>query len=130
MWKRVAAGVSLGLWIMGCLSMTTADRVLQNETAETLRTKITEGKTTKPEIKALFGAPSQVSFTTNGLEIYHYEVTEAKARLLNVVPVPTLGVHGYKGTKKALEVVFDKHDVVTHYSLATSAVEVRPGLSN
>lgn len=126
MWKCVAASVSLGLCVMGCLSIRRGDRVLQQESTETLGTKIVEGKTTKPEIKALFGLPSQISYSANGLEIYHYEWTVAKARLLDVLPVALLGPPGYEGTTKSLDVMFARNNVVTHYSLATSAVALRP----
>ena len=124
--KIVASFLLLCLFLTGCIS--TGNRVLKSETSETLGAKIVEGKTTKQEIKTMFGEPFQVSFTDSGMEIYHYEFTEAESKAINFVPVLNLFDSGYEGTKKSLVVLFDKNNVVTRYSLDTSAVDIRRGL--
>ena len=107
---------------------TAGNRALKNETTETMSTKIVEGKTTKQEIRSMFGQPFQVSFTDSGLEIYHYELTELQSNVINFIPVVNLLDSEYDGTKKTLTVLFDRSDVVVRYSLEASTVNVRRGL--
>ena len=113
-------------FFVGCAS--TGNRVLKTETPATLNTKITEGRTTKSEVRTTFGNPSNVSFTDSGLEIYHYEFTELESKVTNFIPIMDLLAGGYDGTKKTLTVLFDRNDVVSRYALETSPVEIRQGI--
>ena len=102
---------------------TSGTRALKDVTSETLHIRITEGKTSKEEVRGMFGAPTQISFTDNGSEIYRYELTELQAKAVNYVPVVNWFAYGYTGTKKSLTVLFDKNDVVTRYTLDEAPVD-------
>jgi len=123
---RIFACCCMMLFFIGCLS--TGNRVLKTETPTTLNTKIAEGRTTKAEVRTVFGNPSSVSFTDSGLEIYHYEFTELESKVTNFIPVVDLLAGGYDGTKKTLTVLFDRSDVVNRYTLETSPLEIRRGV--
>jgi outer membrane protein assembly factor BamE (lipoprotein component of BamABCDE complex) len=114
------------LVIAGCASV--GNRALRTETSQTLDAKIVEGKTTKQEVRTMFGSPQNTSFTDSGLEIYHYEFSELESKAVNFVPVVNLFARGFDGTKKTLTVLFDRDDVVTRYSMETSPVDIRAGI--
>lgn len=119
------------LLITNC-STTSGKRMLKDETMETLHDKIFENKTTKEEIRGMWGPPNETLFTDGGSEIYRYELTELQAKALNYVPVANWFAYGYTGTKKSLTILFDKNDVVSRYTLDESPVDTtqRGNLSN
>ena len=104
-------------------STTSGKRMLKDETVGTLHNKIFQGKTTKEEIRGMWGPPNETSFTDNGSEIYRYELTELQAKAINYVPVANWFAYGHTGTKKSLTVLFDKQDVVSRYTLDESPVD-------
>lgn len=108
--------------VLTSCSTTSGKRMLKNETTGTLQNKIFEGKTTKAEIREVWGPPNETSFTDNGSEIYRYELTELQAKAVNYVPVANWFAYGYTGTKKSLTILFDKNNVVTRYTLDQSEV--------
>ena len=68
--------VVLGLFT-GCA--TVGNDSLKDENEQTIASKITEGKTTMGEVKAMLGNPMSTSFTDGGLEVWRYEISHMSA---------------------------------------------------
>jgi outer membrane protein assembly factor BamE (lipoprotein component of BamABCDE complex) len=112
----------------GCASAGNAS--LKKETESTVATKIVEGQTTKPQIRAMFGSPASTSFTDGGLEIWKYDFAKMKADGVNYIPIVNLFGSSASGMKKELVVLFDDKDVVKRFSMSESPVTVKTGLFN
>ena len=112
----------------GCASV--GNQALKSESETSVHAKITEGKSTKDEVKAIFGAPMKTSFTDGGLEIWNYEFTNVSADAISYVPIVNLFAHSASGTKKELVVMFNKSGVVERYAMNESAVSMKSGLAN
>ena len=64
--KKMALAVALAVTLAGCAS--SGNQKLKSETETSVQSKIHEGKTTKVEVKTLFGSPDAVSYTDGGNE--------------------------------------------------------------
>lgn len=114
--------------IAGCASV--GNEQLRNETEISIQGKIVEGKTTKSEIRSIFGSPLKTSFTDGGLEIAMYEFTNVSADAISYVPIVNLFGASASGKKKELVILFDKSGVVQRYSMSESEVKQKTGLFN
>ena len=63
--------VLIGATATGC-TYTNGNKALRGVTATSIAEHIKRGVTTREEIKALFGEPSNVSYIDNGLEAWTY----------------------------------------------------------
>lgn len=117
--------LTITFFITGCAS--SGNQTLKNETEESVKTKIIENKTTKSEVKSLFGSPDSTSFTDNGKEIWKYVLVDMKADTVNYIPIVNLFGSSASGTKKELVIMFNG-DVVYRYSMSESDHAVKTGL--
>jgi outer membrane protein assembly factor BamE (lipoprotein component of BamABCDE complex) len=125
----VAAAIAVGvLTLAGCAG--TGNDSLRSETESTVSTKIVQGKTTKEEVRNMFGSPMKTEFTDGGLEIWHYELTKVHADAVSYIPVINLLGSSASGQKKELVVLFDTNNVVKRYSMSESAVSQKTGIFN
>jgi outer membrane protein assembly factor BamE (lipoprotein component of BamABCDE complex) len=113
---------------MGCAS--TGNEKLRTESESTVQQKIVEGKTTKSEVRTMFGSPLKTSFTDGGLEIWTFEFSKVSADAVSYIPIVNLFGGSASGTKKELVVMFDKANVVQRFSMSESAVQQKTGLFN
>ena len=116
------------LTLVGCAS--NGNESLRKETEVSIGTKLTEGKTTKVEVRKMLGSPLKTSFTDGGLEISTYEFDNVTSDAINYVPVLNWLGSSASGTKKELVILFDKSNVVQRYSMSESDVKVKTGLYN
>lgn len=116
------------LLVAGCAS--TGNETLRKETETSVQQKMIEGKTTKAEVKAMFGSPLKTTFTDGGLEIWTYELTKAHADAVNYIPLVGLLGGSASGVKKELVVLFDENDVVKRFSMSESPVKTKTGIFN
>ena len=116
------------LTLVGCASK--GNESLRKETELSIGTKLTEGKTTKTEVRKMLGSPLKTSFTDGGLEISTYEFDNVTSDAINYVPVLNWLGSSASGTKKELVILFDKANVVQRYSMSESDVKVKTGLYN
>ena len=114
--------------LAGCAS--TGNQALKSESETTVQQKLSLGKSTQDDVKALFGAPMSTSFTDGGAEIWHYEFTYMKDDAISYVPIVNLFAKSATGTKKDLTVLFDSAKVVQRYSLTEADVKSKFGLMN
>ncbi len=121
-------GLALALVLPGCMS--SGNESLRKESEQSVSTKIVEGKTTKAEIKAIFGSPLKTTFTDGGLEIYTYELSKVSADAINYIPLVGLLSGSASGTKKELVILFDDKGVVKKFSMSESPVKTKTGIFN
>ncbi len=121
----VLAAISL---ISGCAS--TGNENLRKESEATVATKIVEGKTTKAEVKSIFGSPTRTSFTDAGNEIWNYDFSNVSADAISYVPIVSMFGGTASGTKKELVVMFDQNMIVKRFSMSEAAVVSKTGLFN
>lgn len=114
--------------ISGCAS--TGNETLRQESETTMSQKILEGKTTKDEVRKMFGSPFKTSFTDGGLEIWNYEFSNVSADAVSYIPIVSMFGGSSSGKKKELVVMFDSQNVVKRFSMSESDVKHKTGLFN
>lgn len=118
----------LVILLTGCASA--GNETLRKESETTVTQKIIEGKTTKADIRGMFGSPVKTSFTDGGLEIWNFEFTNVSADAISYVPIVNLFGASASGKKKELVVLFDQNATVKRYSMSESNVTQKTGLFN
>lgn len=122
--KKMALAVALAVILTGCAS--SGNQKLKSETETSVQSKIHEGKTTKVEVKTLFGSPDAVSYTDGGNEIWKYSFAKVKVNGTSFIPFYGLFHNGTNGTKKELTILF-KDNTVQKYTMAESAINTKSG---
>lgn len=122
--KKMALAVALAVTLTGCAS--SGNQKLKSETETSVQSKIHEGKTTKVEVKTLFGSPDAVSYTDGGNEIWKYSFAKVKVNGTSFIPFYGLFHNGTNGTKKELTILF-KDNIVQKYTMAESAINTKSG---
>lgn len=121
--------LALGLVsLSGCASA--GNESLRRETEASVASKMTEGVTTKSQVRSMFGSPAKTSFTDGGLEIWTYEMEKLKADAVSYIPVVNWFGSSASGMKKELVVLFDERGVVRRYSMSESPVTQKTGIFN
>ena len=116
------------LTLLGCASK--GNESLRKETEMSIGSKLTEGKTTKTEVRQMLGSPLKTSFTDGGLEISTYEFNNVTSDAINYVPILNWLGSSASGTKKELVILFDRANVVQRFSMSESNVKTKTGLYN
>jgi outer membrane protein assembly factor BamE (lipoprotein component of BamABCDE complex) len=87
----------------------------QRETQESINQKITKGKTTKADVKSMFGEPVSTTSKERGAEEWRYKMASSSS----AVKIP--GFEKFFGSStdkdRTLLVDFDRRGIVTSYSL-------------
>ena len=122
--NKIALAVALAVTLAGCAS--SGNQKLKSETETSVQSKIHEGKTTKVEVKTLFGSPDAVSYTDGGNEIWKYSFAKVKVNGTSFIPFYGLFHNGTNGTKKELTILF-KDNTVQKYTMAESAINTKSG---
>ena len=122
--KKCLISAALAVTLVGCAS--SGNQQLKNEPETSVQSKIQEGKTTKAEVKGLFGSPDAVSYTDGGNEIWKYSFAKVKVNGTTFIPFYGLFHNGTNGTKKELTILF-KDDKVQKYTMAESAINTKSG---
>jgi outer membrane protein assembly factor BamE (lipoprotein component of BamABCDE complex) len=113
--------------LAGCA--TVGNEKMATATQATVSQQITEGKTTKNDVRTTMGDADAVSFTDSGNEIWTYKHARATPKATNFIPVVNWFVRGADVTTRELVVLFDKNNVVTKYTMRETQSEVKSGLA-
>lgn len=125
----IACGAMLAaLALTGCASV--GSESLRKETESTVSQKVVQGKTTKSEVRAMFGSPTKTSFTDGGLEIWNYDFTNLSADAISYVPIVSMFGGSSSGKKKELVVMYDEKDIVKRFSMSEADIHQKTGLFN
>lgn len=116
----------LAFVISGCAS--DGNETLRHETETSVQGKIVEGKTTKVEIKSMFGSPIRTTFTDGGLEMWTYEFSKISMDAVTLISVFVPVGTSASGTRKELVILFDTDNVTKRFVMSESAVKETTGL--
>jgi len=122
------AAAIAAITLSGCASV--GNETLRKESEASVNQKIIQGKTSKDEVRAMFGSPNKTSFTDGGLEIWNYEFNNVSADAINFVPIVNLFGTSASGKRKELVVMFDQDNRVKRYSMSEADVTQKTGLFN
>ena len=126
--RRTVAVAAVIALLSGCASV--GNETLRAESEASVQKKMTEGKTTKAEVRSMFGSPLKKTFTDGGSEIWTYEFSKVSADAVSYIPIVGLFGATASGTKKELVVLFDKSGIVHRYSMSESDVKQKTGIFN
>ncbi|OBU09915.1 hypothetical protein AYY18_18980 [Morganella psychrotolerans] len=112
--------------LSGC-GATAGNKKLANETQESIQTKLISGQTTKAEVKAAFGDPSGVGFTSDKEEQWSYAFANTKIKGKTFIPFYGMFAGGATTKLKQLVIIF-KGDVVDKYTMSDSETDVKNGM--
>jgi outer membrane protein assembly factor BamE (lipoprotein component of BamABCDE complex) len=126
MLRNTISVICIGFLLGGCVSAGNA--TLKDETEASVSDKLTEGKTTMPEVRAIFGSPIATSFTSNGDEIWTYQFSKMQADAVNFIPYVGLFGSSTTGKQKQLVILFNQRDVVKRFSMTDSDVSAKSGI--
>lgn len=102
--------------LIGCATGNTS---IANESADTVQQKIIKGKTTKSDLRAAYGEPSETGINS-GKEYWAYQMAQTSAK--GYLPFASL-VTGSNGiTGKYLRITFDKKGVVESFDLTETKI--------
>lgn len=124
--SSIFLAVVTALFLAGCAS--SGNVVLKDETSKTVAQKIKKGKSTKDDVRGVYGDPYTTSFTDSGNEIWKYEFVKAHMTASSFIPVVSMFKSGSEGNKKELVVMFDSRGIVKNFSMSTSKVNYNNGL--
>src|SRR5205823_5933289 len=83
--RQIILATALALGLAGCASG--GNQVLKTQDAATVDQQIVDGKTTKADLRKVYGDPNQTSFTDGGNEIWTYTYASATAMPQNFIPL-------------------------------------------
>jgi len=121
----LVAGI-VSVVLSGCASV--GNQQIADASPETVSAQVVKGKTTQVQVRQLYGAPMNSSFTARGNEIWEYEFSRLHSKPTNFIPYVNLVYSGAEGDKKSLVIFFDKKRIVQQYTINTSKVDVSQGL--
>ena len=126
MTKRILV-IFLALFIANCAKKTNEN--LKKNTDQEISQMVVEGKTTKKEVKEIFGDPNEIKFDKKtGIEKWTYSHTETSMNPLNYIPVTKILI-GQDGKARTFIVEF-KGDVVFTDNAITKDERIKKGLLN
>lgn len=119
--------VLIGATATGC-TYTSGNKALRGVTATSIAEHIKRGVTTREEIKALFGEPSNASYIDSGLEAWTYYAGTTTVDPVNFIPLVNLLGTSMPGTVKYLVILFDENDRVKKYVITDADVGIEGGI--
>lgn len=121
----LAVALCAALFLGACASH--GNQFLKEETADTVKSKLVDGVTTKDEVAAAFGPAQNISFTDGGKEIWTYKLQDMKNDPVNFVPLVNLFGSSYSGHETTLVIIFENDKVLKH-SFSRSEVQTKTGV--
>lgn len=127
--KLIACVAVTALMFSGCALKSGNDALGKMDKTQ-VSNGIKKGKSTKEDVKAIFGDPEQVDLDNNGNEKWTYSYDHRDDKLINYIPYANSLAGGTNDKKKMLVILFSSHGVVKNYALSDSKGETKVGLFN
>lgn len=124
--QKIILVLITSLLLVSCAS--TGNQTLKTESEVSISSKIQQGVTTAPEIKAMFGSPYETTYTDGGLMIWKYRLDDMRSDAVNYIPIVNWFGSSMSGTRKELVVLFDDNDVVKRVNMSESDVKTKSGI--
>ena len=109
------------LLVTACMS--SGNQNLKKYDTNQISTMIIKGKTTKAEVKSIFGDPSDIDFDNHGREKWTYTHTKGSVKASNFIPVVSLFSGGVDTETKKLVIIFNRETGIVEDYLQSSANE-------
>ncbi len=113
--------------LTGCASY--GNQKIKDQTQASISQTLTEGKTTKDEVKTALGNADAVSFTDSGNEIWTYKFTKQTPHARNFIPVVNWFSRGADRKTKEVVIMFDKNNIVSKYTMRESEDVIKAGIA-
>lgn len=113
--------------LAGCAGKT-GNQFLEKTTDAEIATKLIKNKTTKEEVKNLYGDPDDFDLRNNGNELWTYSFRRSSAKGINYVPYVNTFYRGTNDTMRRLKILFNKDGILENYSFAKSEGETKMGV--
>lgn len=113
--------------LMACASG--GNMALKDETKQTVAQKLSVGMT-QDEVKAIYGEPSNVTFTDSGSEVYTYMFTRARAKATSFIPIYGALAGGSNATQNTLTILFGSDNRLKKHTFSSSEQEMNTGVLN
>lgn len=128
--KFTTTGMGLSILLLLSLSgcATVGNESLKNQTASSVQQTLTQGQTTREQLRAALGDPSSVSYTDSGMEIWTYQYARSVPRAQSFIPVVNLFSAAADVKTKQLVVLLDQQGVVAKYAMRESDTVARRGI--
>jgi len=116
--------------LIGCANQ--GSTVLKKLSERDVNTQIHPGKTTRNQVRAMFGSPLETTYTDGGLEIWKYRYEDTTG--LNAANIAsqtlTLGLAGSRrvGTEKELIILYNDDYTVKRFNMSEAPVQRGTGL--
>jgi len=128
--SRILFILVASIFVVGCASK--GSTAIKDVDEKKVRAQIVEGKTTREEVRALFGSPLETTYTDAGLEIWKYQYDDTTGFTAETVGsvILTLGLAGFteEGTRNELVILFDEDYKVKRFNMSNSDVRTGTGL--
>lgn len=112
--------------VAGCAS--TGNRSLDGATDDSISSLLTEGVTSKEEVKSALGSPMSVSFMPEGKEMWVYTHASFSSDARNFIPfMAILGTSG-SGETRTLQILFDESDILERYAFTNADTHYGTGV--
>lgn len=118
--KKINITVLIAIFSLAALSgCATGNTSISNESNTTIQQKIVKGKTTKADLQAAYGEPSETG-VSEGKEYWAYQM--ARTSGIGMIPFASFvtGSNGISG--KYLRINFDKKGIVDSYALSETKI--------
>lgn len=119
---------TLAIMTMAGCAVKAGNETLGKMNKAQIERSIVKGKSTKSDIKSLFGDPDKTDFDNNGNEKWTYTHVRNDAKVVNYIPVANWFVAGTNDTKKSLIVLFNDNGTVKNFINSDAKGETKGGL--
>lgn len=123
---KIAGALLIFIVLSGCAS-TSGNQSINNETQQSIASKIVKGRTTEAEVLSLYGEPTGKNFVDSNKERWLYSLVKSKMTAATYIPIIGLFSNGTEMKAKSLSILFEKGKVAT-WSLSEGNNSVHNGI--
>lgn len=123
---KVAEALLIFIVLSGCAS-TSGNQSINNETQQSIASKIFKGRTTEAEVLSLYGEPTGKNFVDSNKERWLYSLVKSKMTAATYIPIIGLFSNGTEMKAKSLSILFE-NGKVAKWSLSEGNDSVHNGI--
>ncbi|MBD8223217.1 hypothetical protein [Pantoea agglomerans] len=123
---KIAGALLIFIVLSGCAS-TSGNQSINNETQQSIASKIVKGRTTEAEVLSLYGEPTGKNFVDSNKERWLYSLVKSKMTAATYIPIIGLFSNGTEMKAKSLSILFENGKVAT-WSLSEGNNSVHNGI--
>jgi len=124
--KKIIALI-MCLLVTGC-GAKTGHQFLAKMSNQEVANKLVANKTSKAEVREMFGDPEDIDMIDNGGETWLYKYIRSESKGINYVPIASSFYGGTNDSIKKLKIKFNDCGVIEKYTFSNSKGETKAGL--